>query len=54
VMQCRADIPGATHGYVYSCPVVTTRPAADFTPRVVACHAEACTPMEAPFLLWWT
>lgn len=52
-MQCRVDIPGATHGYVYNCPITTARPAADFTPRVVAYHPDARTPLEAPFILWW-
>ena len=52
-MTCRADIPGATHGYIYHCPILTTRPASDFTPRVVAYHPEARTPLESAFILWW-
>ena len=54
VMECRADIPGATHGYVYRCPIATARPASDFTPRVVAFHPDARVPLEATFILWWT
>jgi len=53
VMECRVEIPGATHGYIYNCPIATTRPASDFTPRVVAYHPEARTPLEAAFILWW-
>jgi len=52
VLQCRTEIPGATHGYVYQCGIVTRRPAGDFTPRVVAWHAQANTPLEAAFILW--
>ena len=53
VMECRADIPGSTHGYVYHCPIVTARPASDFTPRIIAWHPEARVPAEANLILWF-
>ncbi|MCL4471274.1 MAG: alpha-glucan family phosphorylase [Gammaproteobacteria bacterium] len=53
VMECRASIPGATHGYVYHCHIATARPAADFTPRIVAWHPEAHIPMESNLIRWF-
>ena len=53
MMSCGCDIPGAIHGYVYECAIVTTRPASDFTPRVVAHHAEALAPIETDLIVWW-
>jgi starch phosphorylase len=53
VMECRSGIPGATHGYVYSCPIATVRPASDFTPRVIPWHAEAHIPAEMNLILWF-
>ncbi len=37
----------------YSASVPATRPAQDFTPRVVPCHPEAFVPLEAPYILWY-
>jgi starch phosphorylase len=53
VMECRSGIPGATHGYIYSCPIATVRPASDFTPRVIPWHAEAHIPAEMNLILWF-
>jgi starch phosphorylase len=53
VMECRSGIPGATHGYVYHCPIVTARPASDFTPRIIAWHPEARIPAEMNLILWF-
>jgi len=36
----------------YSATVPATRPAADFTPRIVPFHPEAFVPLEAPDILW--
>lgn len=52
-MECRSGIPGATHGYVYHCPVATARPASDFTPRAIAWHPEARIPAEVNLILWF-
>jgi starch phosphorylase len=43
---------GSANGFAYSAQVPATRPAADFTPRVVPYHEKAFVPLEAPFILW--
>ena len=43
---------GAARGFTYSAFVPTTRPAADYTPRLVPQHVGAFVPLEAPFILW--
>ncbi len=45
-----ADTPGS--GFTYTAVVPSTRPAADYTPRIVPQHAGASVPLEAPFILW--
>ena len=45
-------IPGAVNGDVYHARIPTSRPAEDFTPRVVPYHPEARVPMEAPLICW--
>jgi starch phosphorylase len=54
VMECSSEIPGATHGYIYRCPVATARPASDFTPRVIAWHPEARIPAEVNLIQWFS
>jgi starch phosphorylase len=44
---------GATSGFTYTAVVPTTRPAADYTPRLVPQHVGALVPLEAPFILWY-
>ncbi len=43
---------GATNAFTYSASVPTSRPVADYTPRLVPQHAGAFVPLEAPFILW--
>jgi starch phosphorylase len=43
---------GADNGFMYTASVPATRPAADFTPRLVPQHSGAFVPLEAPFILW--
>jgi len=43
---------GATNAFSYSASVPTSRPLADYTPRLVPQHAGALVPLEAPFILW--
>lgn len=43
---------GAANGFAYSAVVPVTRPAADYTPRLVPQHVAALVPLEAPFILW--
>jgi starch phosphorylase len=41
---------GSTFNYIASVP--KGRPVADYTPRLIAQHAGAFVPLEAPFILW--
>jgi glycogen phosphorylase len=43
---------GSVNGFVYTARIPATRPAAEYTPRVIPQHAGAFVPMEAPFILW--
>jgi starch phosphorylase len=45
-------VAGATGAFTYSASVPTSRPVADYTPRLVPQHAGASVPLEAPFILW--
>jgi len=51
-MKRMAPIPGAINGYSYQVRAPATRPATDFTPRVIPYHAEARVPMEAALICW--
>jgi starch phosphorylase len=42
----------AAKAYVYGASVPATRPAADFTPRVLPVSERAGVPLEAPHILW--
>ena len=46
------QLAGATGGYTYRATVAATRPAADFTARIIPCHAGASVPLEANQILW--
>ncbi len=37
---------------IYSAEISATRPAGDYTPRIVPCHADASVPLEASQILW--
>ncbi len=43
---------GSANGFTYSALIPATRPAADYTPRLVPQHKGAFVPLEAPFSLW--
>jgi starch phosphorylase len=43
---------GSVNGFLYSARIPASRPAADFTPRVVPHHPGAFVPMEAPLICW--
>ena len=43
---------GAESAFTYTAFVPTTRPAAEYTPRLVPQHAGALVPLEAPLILW--
>jgi starch phosphorylase len=44
--------PGAPTTFNYSASIPTSRPIADYTPRLVPQHAGALVPLEVPFILW--
>jgi glycogen phosphorylase len=46
-------LSGAAGGYLYVASVPADRPAADYTPRVVATHPEAQVPAETPLIRWY-
>ncbi|MCP3891249.1 MAG: hypothetical protein GY702_20650 [Desulfobulbaceae bacterium] len=52
-MERRASIPVSVNGYHYYRKVVTRRPAADFTQRIIAYHPEAVIPGEMNLIYWW-
>ncbi|HUA02188.1 MAG TPA: alpha-glucan family phosphorylase [Candidatus Aquilonibacter sp.] len=43
---------GSASGFTYTARIAATRPAADYTPRIVPHHPGAFVPLEAPFILW--
>ena len=52
VMQRGHELLGSQGGYAYSASVAATRPASDYTARVVPFHAGALVPLEASQILW--
>ena len=51
-MSRERGLPGAVQGYLYSATVLTDRPPAHYTPRVVPFQEEVAVPLEAPWVLW--
>ena len=45
-------LAGAAHGYLYRAPVPATRPAAEYTPRVLPRCSGVTVPLEAAHILW--
>ncbi|MGA8224367.1 MAG: alpha-glucan family phosphorylase [Candidatus Acidiferrales bacterium] len=43
---------GSVNGFMYTASVPATRPAADYTPRLVPYHEGAIVPLEASYILW--
>jgi glycogen phosphorylase len=43
---------GLAEAFLYTAAVPATRPAVDYTPRLIPHHAGASVPLEAPFILW--
>ena len=48
----RSQKNGTEASFTYSALVPATRPASDYTPRLVPHHVAASVPLEAPFILW--
>ena len=45
-------LAGATSGFLYTAKVPATRPASDYTPRLLPLHPDLATPLEADLVLW--
>jgi starch phosphorylase len=45
-------LTASENGFMYTAHVPATRPAVDYTPRLVPFHPSASVPLEAPFILW--
>jgi starch phosphorylase len=46
------QLAGTQQAFVYTAQVSASRPASQFTARVVPKHADAAIPLEAPEVLW--
>ncbi|MGC2331865.1 MAG: alpha-glucan family phosphorylase, partial [Candidatus Acidiferrales bacterium] len=51
-LHCGEHLVGSANGFTYTTVLSETRPAADYTPRLVPQHSGAFVPLEAPFILW--
>ena len=43
---------GSANGFIYTARLPATRPASDYTPRLIPHHSEASVPLETSFILW--
>ncbi len=46
------QLVGAENGYTYGARVPATRPATDYTPRVIPSFPGVAVPLEAEHILW--
>jgi len=51
-MQRGESLVGSANGFLYVASVPATRPASDYTPRVIPYKKGASVPLEAPFIRW--
>jgi starch phosphorylase len=51
-MQRSEQLVGSANGFLYVASILATRPAGDYTPRVVPYKIGASVPLEAPFIRW--
>jgi starch phosphorylase len=51
-MQRSEPLVGSANAFLYVASVPATRPASDYTPRVVPYKVGAAVPLEAPFIRW--
>ena len=52
LMNRGEPLVGSANGFVYTASVPASRPAVDYTPRMVPRYKGASVPIEAPFILW--
>ncbi|WP_031434663.1 hypothetical protein [Methylomarinum vadi] len=51
-MQRSRELVGAVNGYIYTASVSSSRPATDYTARIVPYDAAASVPLESNCILW--
>jgi glycogen phosphorylase len=51
-MKCARPLPDSSHGCVYHATVPITRPARDYTARVIPQRSEVAVPLESAQILW--
>jgi starch phosphorylase len=51
-MKAARPLPDASNRWVYRATVPATRPAADYTPRVMPQHSGVSVPLESARILW--
>jgi starch phosphorylase len=51
-MKCVRPLPDASRPSLYQAPVPTTRPARDYTARVVPQRSGVAVPLESARILW--
>ena len=51
-MQCAGSIPDNTRSCVFHATVNTSRPASDYTARIIPAHSGAAVPLESCRILW--
>jgi glycogen phosphorylase len=51
-MARSAESAGLAGSFQYTARVLASRPASDFTPRLIPFRADVSVPLEAPFILW--
>lgn len=52
LMERSDALVGAVNGFVYKARVPASRPANDYTPRLIPYHQQAIVPLELPYILW--
>ncbi len=45
-------LPDREEAYIFTAQVLASRPAGDFTPRIVPYFSGVAAPLEAPLILW--
>jgi starch phosphorylase len=51
-MKCVRQLSDASHSHIYLATVPATRPAADYTARIIPHREGVATPLECPRILW--
>ena len=52
-MTASERLIGAVNGYLFTARVPATRPASEYTPRIIPYHPDAVVLLEATQVLWY-